>query len=101
MDVAGISARCRRGGDLVVDVAGLDLAVGVRGAGEHGGHADDADQRAGRDEADPWRLSCAAQQDDDGQDEGDRAERGAHRVGELRRLGVARGPRPTECRRCG
>ena len=71
-----------------MEVAGLVVAVDVRGAGEHGGHADDADQRAGRDEADPWRLSCAAQQDDDGQDEGDRAERGAHRVGELRPLGV-------------
>ena len=94
MDVAGISARCRRGGDLIGDVAGLDVAVGVRGAGEHGGHAEDGDQRAGRDEADPWRLSCAAQQDDDGQHHGDRAERGAHRVGELRPLGVLEAPDP-------
>ena len=68
-------------------MAGPDMAVDVCDADEHGGHAEDADQRAGRDEAGLWRLPGAAKQDDDGQDEGDRAERGANRVGELRPFG--------------
>ncbi len=44
----------------------------------------------------PWRLTCAAHQDDDGQDEGDRGERGAHCVGELRRLDVLEAPDPRD-----
>ena len=65
----------------------IGMAVGVVRPDEHRRQRDDADGERRHPEANGRHLGAAANQGDEGSDDGNRPERGARRVGELRVLG--------------